>query len=47
MAPALFASYDRGKFYFISNTGIANLNDDKVVDPKKLEPIHISVVSLE
>jgi hypothetical protein len=37
----------RGKFYFISNTGIANLNDDKVVDPKKLEPINISVVSLE
>jgi hypothetical protein len=37
----------RGKFYFISNTGIANLNDDKVVDPKKLEAIHISVVSLE
>lgn len=37
----------RGKFYFIANTGIANLNDDKIVDPKKLEPIHIAVVSLD
>jgi hypothetical protein len=33
-------------FYFISNTGIANLKDDKIVDPRKLEPIHIAVVAL-
>lgn len=35
-------------FYFISNTGISNLDDnDKIVDPRKLEPIHISVVALK
>lgn len=34
------------KFYFIENTGIGNLRDDKIVDPKKLEPIHIGVVAL-
>ncbi len=34
-------------FYFISNTGIVNLKDDKIVDPKKLEPIHIAVVALK
>ena len=34
-------------FYFISNTGINNLDDDgKIINPRKLEPIHISVVSL-
>ena len=33
-------------FYFISNTGIGNLKDDKIVDPKKLEAIHIAVVPL-
>ena len=36
-----------GKFYFIANTGIANLRDDKVIDPEKLEPIHIAVVPLQ
>jgi hypothetical protein len=34
-------------FYFIANTGIANLKDDQVVDPGKLEPIHIAVVPLK
>ncbi|MGH9864895.1 MAG: hypothetical protein ACRD4H_05705, partial [Candidatus Acidiferrales bacterium] len=35
-------------FYFISNTGISNLDDnDKIIDPKKTEPIHISVVQLK
>jgi len=34
-------------FYFVSNTGIANLKDDKIIDPKKLESIHISVVPLK
>jgi hypothetical protein len=33
-------------FYFIANTGIGNLENDKIVDPAKLEPIHIAVVSL-
>jgi hypothetical protein len=36
-----------GKFYFIANTGIANYKDGKVVDPSKLEPINIAVVTLE
>ena len=36
-----------GKFYFIANTGIGNLKEDKVVDPAKLEPIHIAVVQLK
>lgn len=34
------------KFYFIANTGIANYKDGKVIDPSKLEPIHIAVVQL-
>jgi SMP-30/Gluconolactonase/LRE-like region len=35
-----------GKFYFIANTGIANYKDGKVVDPSKLQPIHIAVLQL-
>jgi hypothetical protein len=37
-----------GMFYFMANTGIDNLNEDdgKVVDPAKLEPLHIAVVPL-
>jgi hypothetical protein len=34
-------------FYYIANTGIANLQDDKIVDPAKLEPVHIAVVPLK
>ncbi len=34
-----------GKFYFMANTGIANLENGKI-DPKKLEPLHIAVVTL-
>jgi len=34
-------------FYFIANTGIYNLADDKIVDPAKLEPVHIAVVALK
>jgi hypothetical protein len=34
-------------FYFIANTGIYNLDDDKIVDPAKLEPVHIAVVPLK
>jgi sugar lactone lactonase YvrE len=36
-----------GKFYFMANTGIDNLDDDKIVDPTKLEPLHIAVVELK
>lgn len=35
-----------GKFYYIANTGIGNLDHDKIIDPAKLEPIHIAVVNL-
>jgi sugar lactone lactonase YvrE len=34
-------------FYFIANTGIYNLEDDKIVDPAKLEPVHIAVVAVK
>ena len=34
-------------FYFIANTGIYNLDNDKIVDPAKLEPVHIAVVALK
>ncbi len=35
-------------FYFISNTGISNLDENgKIIDPRKLEPIHMSVVALK
>jgi len=34
-------------FYFIANTGIYNLEDDKIVDPSKLERVHIAVVALK
>ena len=34
-----------GKFYFMANAGIANLENGKI-DPKKLEPLHIAVVTL-
>lgn len=36
-----------GKFYFMANTGIYNLKDDKIADPKKLEPVHMAVVELK
>ena len=36
-----------GKFYFIANTGIANLDDGKIVDPTKLEPLQIGILPLE
>jgi hypothetical protein len=34
-------------FYFIANTGIDNLDEGKIIDPGKLEPVHIAVVPLE
>lgn len=36
-----------GKFYYIANTGIGNLDHDKIIDPAKLEPVHIAVVDLK
>jgi sugar lactone lactonase YvrE len=34
-------------FYFIANTGINNLEDDKIVDPAKLESVHVAVVAVK
>jgi hypothetical protein len=34
-------------FYYIANTGIGNLDNDAIVDPSKLEPIHIAVLALD
>ena len=34
-------------FYYMTNTGINNYDDGKIVDPAKLEPVHIAVVPLE
>jgi hypothetical protein len=34
-------------FYFIANTGIYNLEQDRIVNPAELEPVHIAVVPLE
>lgn len=35
------------QFYYIANTGIGNYDDGKIVDPAKLEPVHIAAVPLE
>ena len=37
----------QGHFYFMANTGIYNLENDKIVDVSKLEPVHIAVVALK
>jgi len=34
-------------FYFLANTGIYNLENDKIVDATKLEPVKIAVVALK
>jgi len=44
--PTTGAIFD-GKFYFMANTGIDNLDDDRIVDPAKLEPLHVAVVELK
>jgi len=36
-----------GHFYFMANTGIGNLQDDKIVDESKLEPVKVAVVELK
>jgi hypothetical protein len=33
-------------FYFMANTGIYNLENDRVIDPAKMEPVYIAVVTL-
>ena len=43
--PTRGAIYE-GNFYFMVNTGITNLEDDKIVDPAKLEPVKIAMVAL-
>ena len=43
--PTTGAIRGRG-FYYIANTGIANYDDGKIVDPAKLEPVHIAVAPL-
>jgi hypothetical protein len=37
----------QGHFYFMANTGVSNLENDKIVDVRKLEPLHIAVVALK
>jgi hypothetical protein len=34
------------RFYFIANTGIDNYDDGKILNPEKLEAVHIAVVPL-
>jgi DNA-binding beta-propeller fold protein YncE len=34
------------ELYFMANTGVGNMKDYKPIDPAKLEPLHIAVVSL-
>jgi hypothetical protein len=36
----------QGKFYFMANTGIDNLQDDEIVDPAALAPVRIAAVPL-
>jgi hypothetical protein len=36
----------RDVFYFIANSGINNLRDDKISDPAKLAPVHIASIPL-
>ena len=36
----------RGNFYFMANTGIYNLEDDRILDAKKLEPVKIAVIAV-
>ena len=36
-----------GKFYFMANTGIENLDNGKISDPGKLEPLHIAILPLQ
>jgi hypothetical protein len=36
-----------GKFYFMANTGIENLDDGKIADPAKLEPLQIAILPLK
>jgi hypothetical protein len=44
--PTTGAIYE-GDFYFMANTGIFNLENDKIVDESKLAPVKIAVVALK
>jgi len=35
------------EFYYMANTNIDNYDDGKIIDPPKLEPVHIAMVPLE
>lgn len=37
----------KGKFYFICNSQLDNLRDEKIIDPSKLQPVRIGVLNLE
>lgn len=36
-----------GKFYFMANTGLENLDDGKIADPAKLGPLQIAILPLK
>jgi DNA-binding beta-propeller fold protein YncE len=36
-----------GNFYFMANTGIDNLDNGKISDPRQLEPLYIAVLPLQ
>lgn len=37
----------QGKFYFICNTQIDNLKNEKIVDPTRLQPVRVAAVALQ
>jgi hypothetical protein len=39
-------SFKGSKFYFIENSQIDNMKDDRIADPSKLEPVRIGVIDL-
>jgi hypothetical protein len=41
------AAIFEGKLYYMANTGIDNLQNDRIVDASGLEPVKIAVLALE
>lgn len=41
------ATIEGNKFYFIASANFDNLDSDKILDPKKLEPVRIGAVELK
>ena len=41
------AAIFEGKLYYMANTGIDNLQNDRIVDASRLEPVKIAVLALE